>query len=123
MSGVDAAVLDVAAFRDDMTSMNRSFPYAAVAVIAMVLWTAPVAAQIIGTPGSGALIVPPPPAPPPPSMAIPVVPKLDELPRAQNTPQPRASFGDRITNCLQDGAAAGLGPNDRAAYSRACANR
>lgn len=89
----------------------------------MLLSAAPVAAQIIGTPGSGGLIVPPPPAPPPPSMAIPVVPKLDELPRAQNTPQPRGSFGDRITNCLQDGAAAGLGPNDRAAYSRACANR
>lgn len=115
--------LDVVMSRDDMTSMNRYFPHAAVAVIAILMWGAPVSAQIIGTPGSGALIVPPPSAPPPPRIEVPVVPKLDELPRAQNTPQPRGSFGDRITNCLQDGAAGGLGPNDRAAYSRACANR
>jgi hypothetical protein len=106
-----------------MIVMKRYFPLAVVAAIAILLSAAPIKAQIIGTPGSGALIVPPPPAPPPPSMAVPVVPKLDELPRAQGTPQPRGSFGDRMTNCLQDGAAAGLGPNDRAAYSRACANR
>jgi hypothetical protein len=32
------------------------------------------------------------------------------------------SFGDRVTPCLHEGAAAGLGPGDRAAYSRGCAN-
>jgi hypothetical protein len=53
---------------------------------------------------------------------VPVVPKMDEIPR-QAQPSPRPSFSDRITGCLQEGAAAGLGPNDRAAYSRACANR
>jgi hypothetical protein len=36
---------------------------------------------------------------------------------------PRPSFSDRVVGCLQQGAAAGLGPSDRAAYSRACANQ
>jgi hypothetical protein len=35
----------------------------------------------------------------------------------------RRSFDERITQCLQDGVASGLGPSARAAYSRACANR
>jgi hypothetical protein len=35
----------------------------------------------------------------------------------------RGSFGDRISRCLDEGAAAGLGPSDRAAYSRSCANQ
>jgi len=33
------------------------------------------------------------------------------------------SFGERVTKCLDEGAAAGLGPNERATYSRNCANR
>jgi hypothetical protein len=67
---------------------------------------------------------PPPPPPPPPKIEVPVVPKLDAPP-----PQPtvkrsrRGSFSDRVTNCLHQGAAAGLNPSDRAAYSRACANQ
>jgi hypothetical protein len=73
-------------------------------------------------PGGSALIAPLPPPLPPPKIEVPVVPKMDELPR-QAQPSPRPSFSDRITTCLQEGAAAGLGPNDRAAYSRACANR
>ena len=32
-------------------------------------------------------------------------------------------FGDRVTKCLDDGAAAGLDPNERSHYSRNCANR
>jgi hypothetical protein len=36
---------------------------------------------------------------------------------------PPPSFSDRVVRCLQQGAAAGLGPNDRAAYSRSCANQ
>jgi len=80
------------------------------------------AQQILpGTPS----LLPPPPAPlPPPTITVPVVPKMDELPdRNYVTRAPRPSFGDRITTCLHAGAAAGLGPNERADYSRACANR
>jgi len=75
-------------------------------------------------PGASPLSPPPPAPPPPPSMAVPVVPKFDEPPRqrAVGSTQ-RRSFGDRITECLQEGAAAGLNANDRAAYSRACAHR
>jgi hypothetical protein len=73
-------------------------------------------------PGSSALIAPLPPPLPPPKIEVPVVPKMDEIPR-QAQPSPRPSFSDRITGCLQEGAAAGLSPHDRAAYSRACANR
>ncbi|ABE40354.1 hypothetical protein [Rhodopseudomonas pseudopalustris] len=68
---------------------------------------------------------PPPPPPPPPQVYVPVVPKLDApqpTPRAQ-LPNQRRSFGDRITDCLTDGNAARLSPNDRAAYSRGCANQ
>ncbi|MET0971179.1 MAG: hypothetical protein ABWY18_18410 [Tardiphaga sp.] len=111
------------------------------AVVAMMLvLPVPAAAQLIVPPtaGAGAMIVPPSPAPPPPRVDVPVVPrldevphargvpavpKLDELPRAQHSGRSRRSFGDRVTRCLEDGAAAGLGPSDRAAYSRACANR
>jgi hypothetical protein len=64
-----------------------------------------------------------PPPPPAPSLAVPVVPKMD-VPSPQNVPVvPRESFSDRISRCLDEGAAAGLGPADRAAYSRSCANR
>jgi hypothetical protein len=38
-------------------------------------------------------------------------------------PAPRPSFSDRITGCLDDAAANGLGPSARAAYSRTCANQ
>jgi hypothetical protein len=121
--------------------MSKSLsPYAAIAVVITLLSAAPAVAQLIIPPptGGGALIVPPPPAPPPPRVDVPVVPRLDEvphargvpavpaldeLPRAQHERRSRRSFGDRVTQCLQDGAAAGLGPSDRAAYSRACANR
>jgi hypothetical protein len=96
--------------------------YAAVAAVAATLFAPAAFAQIL-PPGGAVLAPPPPPAPPPPSMAVPVVPQLDAMPLRQNAPPSRRSFGDRITDCLQDGAAAGLGPNDRAAYSRSCANR
>jgi hypothetical protein len=35
----------------------------------------------------------------------------------------RGSFGDRISRCLDEGAAGGLDPGQRAAYSRSCANQ
>ena len=67
---------------------------------------------------------PPLPAPlPPPRIEAPVIPKMDVPSQPRAASARRRSFGDRITQCLQDGAAAGLGPSARAAYSRACANR
>lgn len=105
-----------------MSPMFRSCTCLAVGAFLM-LGAAPLLAQGLLPPGSSALTVPPPPAPPPPKIEVPVVPKMGDLPRQNYVPQARPSFGDRITTCLQDGAAAGLGPNERAAYSRACANR
>lgn len=68
--------------------------------------------------------VPPPPPPPPPKIEVPAIPKMDAPPKQPRVNvNPRGSFSDRVTNCLHDGAAAGLGPSERAEYSRACANR
>jgi hypothetical protein len=113
--------------------------HAAIVAVVTLLSSAPVFAQLIPPPtGGGALLVPTPPPPPPPRIEVPVVPKLgdipqargvpvvpqlDEVPRTQRSSRNRRSFGDRITDCLRDGAAAGLNASDRAAYSRACANR
>ncbi|CAN5167021.1 hypothetical protein BH11PSE4_BH11PSE4_27120 [soil metagenome] len=104
-----------------MGRMNKSLTILASAAIAAVLACSTASAQM--PPQGGATLLPPPPAPPPP-IAVPVVPQLDALPVAPKAQtQSRGSFGDRVTGCLQDGAAAGLGPNERAAYSRSCANR
>lgn len=81
-------------------------------------------AQQVIPPGGSQFNPPPPPAPPPPKIEVPAVPQMDappSQPRVQESP--RGSFGDRIRRCLEEGAAAGLGPNERAAYSRACANQ
>lgn len=82
-------------------------------------------AQVI--PAPTAPPVPQPPPPPPPKIEVPPVPKMDAPPPTRPPPrvqrQSQRSFGDRIANCLADGAAAGLGPNERADYSRACAKR
>lgn len=69
--------------------------------------------------------MPPPPAPPPPKIDVPAVPQMDAPPKppVANKASRRSSYNDRVVDCLSDGAAAGLGPNDRADYSRACANR
>jgi hypothetical protein len=89
-------------------------------VWAVVLGRA-VTAQII--PPGGSQFNPPMPAPPPPpKIEVPVVPQMDAPPTPNYAPAPRPSFGDRITKCLDDAAASGLGPNERAAYSRNCAN-
>ena len=79
-------------------------------------------AQVI-PPGGSLFNPPPPPPPPPPKMDVPVVPKLDESQRPDYLPASRPSFSDRISGCLDEGAASGLDPADRAAYSRSCANR
>jgi hypothetical protein len=69
------------------------------------------------------LMPPPPPPPPPPKIEIPKIPKLGEIasPPGVNLPQ-RGSFSDRISRCIDEAAAWGLGPNERASYSSACAN-
>ena len=89
-------------------------------------------------------VIPYPTAPapiPPPRIEVPVVPKMDNpLPFALQNTTPgvvrqgkppkqvlkshrRKSFSDRVARCLDDGVAWGLGPNERAAYSRSCANQ
>jgi hypothetical protein len=74
-------------------------------------------------PGTSALSAPLPAPVPPPRIEVPVVPQLD-APLAQNyAPLPRRSFGDRVSTCLSDATASGLGPSESAAYSRACATR
>jgi hypothetical protein len=74
-------------------------------------------------PGSSQLNPPLPPPPPPPRIEAPVIPQMD-APTTQNyAPAPQPSFSDRITSCLDDAAANGLGASARAAYSRTCANQ
>lgn len=68
---------------------------------------------------------PPPPPLPGPDIHVPEIPKMD-VPSRQvggGGNVPNSSFSDRIVRCLDEAAAAGLGPADRAAYSRACANQ
>ena len=98
----------------------------ALILLATTLIAAPGAALAQLMPGQlPTTLPPPPPPPPPPPVVVPAVPQLDApqpAPRAQ-LPNQRRSFGDRVTDCLTDGNAARLSPNDRAAYSRACANQ
>jgi hypothetical protein len=92
------------------------------AVAAALLAANAASAQII--PPGGSRFNPPLPAPPPsPKIEVPVVPQMDAPPRQSYLPAPRPSFSDRITTCLSDGAANGLGPGEREAYSRTCANQ
>jgi hypothetical protein len=93
----------------------------AVLVALVVVNTA--SAQIL-PPGASQFSPPPLPPPPPPKIEVPVVPQMDAPPSQPTVlPSERGSFGDRINSCLDEGAAAGLGPGERAAYSRSCANR
>jgi hypothetical protein len=48
---------------------------------------------------------------------------MDAPGRQNYAPAPRPSFSDRINKCLDEAAASGLGPSEREAYSRSCANR
>ena len=83
----------------------------------------PATAQLFG-PNATPTNPPPPPPPTPPKIEVPAVPKLDASPRAPKAwGSRRGSFGDRVIDCLHQGAAAGLPPGERAAYSRACANQ
>ena len=92
--------------------------------ILLLSLVAPVSAQQMIPPGWSQFNPPLPAAPPPPLIEAPVIPRLDAPPsQPQVRASQRGSFSDRITQCLDDAAAAGLGPAARAAYSRSCANR
>lgn len=101
--------------------MKRSLIYGGVVFLA--LYAQGALAQVI--PPGGSLHNPPPPAPPPPpKIEVPAIPKIDELPKRSYAPiAPQKPFGERIEKCLDDAAASGLGPAERAAYSRNCATR
>jgi len=111
---------------------NRFHKFAAMAVVPAYLVAAgflaagllmtPASAQVL-LPANPMLQVPPPPPLPQPRIEAPVVPKFDAIPSQPTAPLSNRSFGDRVTDCLQDGTAAGLSPSDRSAYSRGCANR
>lgn len=89
----------------------------------MLVWAGSAVAQTVA-PGRSIYDPPLPQPPPPPRIEVPPIPKMDALPsqpRVRSTG--RSSFGDRVSRCLDDAAAAGLSQADRAAYSRTCANR
>src|SRR5512143_3461637 len=92
------------------------------AAAAAFIFAGAASAQFI-PPGSSPYNPPVPPPPPPPKIEAPVIPQMDATPRQNYAPAPRPSFSDRISKCLDDAAASGLGPHERAAYSRACANQ
>jgi len=73
-------------------------------------------------PGASRLAPQSPQPPPPPKIEVPKVPQFDAPLRYNYQPLPRNSFSDRITRCLDDAAAAGLGPADRGTYARSCVN-
>jgi hypothetical protein len=108
-----------------MSSMTRKsmVTHCVGLVIAALVVVNTASAQML-PPGASQFSPPPLPPPPPPKIEVPVVPQMDappSLPTVQ--PSERSSFGDRINSCLDEGAAAGLGPGERAEYSRSCANR
>src|SRR5260370_41297556 len=92
------------------------------AVTAALIFGSAASAQII-PPGGSQFNPPLPPPPPPPKIEPPVIPQMDAPLRQNYAPAPHRSFSDRINDCLDEAAAAGVRPGRRAAYSRACANR
>ena len=93
------------------------------AVVAVLLAGGAASAQQFIPPGGSRFNPPPPPPLPAPKIEAPVVPKMDAPLSYDYRPAPRPSFSDRIARCLDEGAAAGLRPGRRAAYSRSCANQ
>lgn len=80
-------------------------------------------AQTMLPPGASQFSPPPPAPPPPPKIEVPKIPQFGASPTYDYRPAPRPSFGDRISKCLDDAAAAGMTPGERATYSRSCANQ
>jgi hypothetical protein len=100
-------------------------PFLVVAIVLLALGSSVRAQSPNGLVGGSRLNPLPPPPPPGPDIHVPEIPKVD-VPSRQvggGMNVPRSSFSDRIVRCLDEAAAAGLGPADRAAYSRACANQ
>jgi hypothetical protein len=95
----------------------------AAAVVAVLLAGGTASAQQLIPPGGSRFNPPLPPPPPPPNIEPPVIPQMDAPIQYNYAPAPRPSFSDRINTCLDEAAAGGLGPNERAAYSRSCANQ
>jgi hypothetical protein len=102
-----------------MLSMTRSLAMLSGLALALLV-TGAAAQQLLVTPGSQFHPLPPPPTP---NVPVPVTPMFGPRPQPNYAPAPRPSFSDRVVRCLQDGAAAGLGPSARSAYSGACANQ
>ena len=93
------------------------------ALVAALVAADTASTQVMIPPGGSQFNPPLPAPPPPPKIEPPVVPQMDAPLRQNYAPAPSPSFSDRISRCLDEGAASGLGPNERAAYSRSCANR
>ena len=101
----------------------RHFSIIAGALASVLVFASAASAQII-PPTSPVTPIPqgPPPLPGPTNGAW-QAPSVAAPAPTTNVAAPRPSFSERISRCLDDGAAAGLGPNDRATYSRSCANQ
>ncbi|MGY4479856.1 hypothetical protein [Bradyrhizobium sp. USDA 3364] len=93
-------------------------------VACTLLWAAgaPIASAQIILPGGSINNAPLPPPLPQPKIEVPPIPKMDAPPQPSLRSPPRTSFGDRISRCLDEAAAAGLTQSQRSAYSRSCAN-
>ena len=105
-----------------MSSM-RYFSLIVGIVAAMLVFGNAASAQQLIPPGGSQFNPPLPPPPAVPRIEVPVVPQLDAPIRQNYAPAPQPSFSDRITTCLDQGAAAGLGPSDNEVNSRSCANQ
>ncbi len=106
--------------------MAKRFIVLLLGLVALVLVHANgAAAQLFQQPGASPVIpLPPPPPIPPPKIEVPVVPQFDAPPQQNLKPLSRRKpYDERIVRCLDEAAAAGLKPNERAAYSRACVNQ
>jgi hypothetical protein len=107
-----------------MKSLAKRPVLSALAIAWLLLAPAAVHAQSPNNLVGGSQFNPPLPAPlPPPKIEAPKIPQLDAPQHYDYRPAPRASFGDRISRCLDEAAAAGVRPGRRAAYSRNCAIR
>ena len=102
--------------------MKRILLHCSVA-LALLVSASIASAQVLIPPGGSQFNPPLPPPPPPPNIAPPVIPQMDAPVSPNYAPAPRPSFSDRITTCLDEAAASGLGPSERAAWSRSCANQ
>jgi hypothetical protein len=101
--------------------MKHASIFACALLIVLFAGNAASAQQMI--PPGASQFSPPPPAPlPSPKIEVPVVPQLDAPIQQNYQSAPQPSFSDRIESCLDEGAAAGYGPNERSNFSRSCAD-